>query len=75
MPRSVLIHQRKQRIDSLLLLRIHFINGDGAEARRARDEQCGVTFDAAVSSGHDAFELVKSGERPLNLPSLFVSAQ
>lgn len=37
--------------------------------------KCGVTLDAAVPSGNHAFELVKPGERPLDLPPSLVSAQ
>jgi hypothetical protein len=37
--------------------------------------KCGVTLDTAVSSRNHAFELVKPGERPLDLPPLLVSTQ
>jgi hypothetical protein len=37
--------------------------------------KCGVTLNAAIPPCNHAFELVKPGERPLNLPPSFVSTQ
>jgi hypothetical protein len=37
--------------------------------------KCGVTLNAAIPTGNNAFELVEPGECPLDLPSPFVSTQ
>ena len=41
--------------------------------REREMNKCGVTLNAAILTGNNAFELVKPGERPLDLPPSLVS--